>query len=180
MHRIDISINSTLDSQLMDGHHSILSSLRAIRNTAENLKRLTHFSYPLSNPVTPDISFPALELRYPFELESCLDSLSLSPDARSKMQIKIKQWVQKLQDVHSQNFNRACQELVSIRRGDTSPTILLENLRRAYQASYEGRYIPLIKSNLVELQSKSQRSCTNQRLPFNQVRECSLLIQSTS
>lgn len=120
-------------------------------------------------------AIPPLHLPFPDDIYSSLLTLGLPEQMLAHFSDAIRRAVQDLQVTCSRQYTQACRALTGMPHSSRQKPLVqfLADMRKTYQDLYSNRYLPLIRTQIVEQASsytlRSRCKNTSRRKPFNSV-----------
>lgn len=155
----------------------LTETLRSLQQELQNTLLLTgtrlegkQYDAPNSNS---GVVTPSLNLPLPEDIDNAFEGFSVSPQALAQLNLKYRLSIQQIQQIHCHKFEEACRDLGQLPQSNNAYSfpLLLEGLRKVYEASYRKRYLPMFKDQILDLRSKLNLTSGSKKVPFNAVRE---------
>ena len=149
--------------------------LEGISSVAQRIQALvaSHNIPPCPGSLPQTQSFPQLYLPFPEDFLTEIKAFKLSSTILDQLAAMLRGAIQELQQLHRQNYEKACRRIMKMPQpiSSLSTSDLLLKLCRAHEASYQKRYVPSIKSQILDIYAR-QRPLKHPRKkhPFNNVR----------
>jgi len=141
-------IQSTETLAPADVLRQILVKAGQLKELAGTFRTPSTTTLPSTISTTPTIT-PTLHLPFPTELFTFIDTLQLPEQSSRNLKLKVTDKVTWSQSFLLRSFNQTCCE-VSKSKDDQA---VLDQLKRVYETTYQGRYVGKLMEKLLKLQS---------------------------